>query len=246
MRELMETNYSGYRDKVTAATRPRLDSLTAAVRAQADTARAANCGPVLYKWLLFFHDKHLGIQSATAHIDSAAVRARYAASPRLPWSRASFRAYLADAARPKQPLEGIWRDGTGGGYVVGIVAAAAGGYQGFILKADSLFWLPGQVKFAFADPAAGPATARYYMRNHSPESRPVTVVRDGELDLNGAWYRVYPRPVAPPPAPPLHSFQMLDDTTPPSTASARLATNTGRASTASPKPTPPTWPAPGC
>ena len=219
MQQLIEVNYAGYRDKVTAATRPRLDSLTAAVRAQADTAHAANCGVVLYKWLTFFHDKHMGVQNnAGPRVDSAAVRARYASAPRLPWTRASFRAYLDDPAQPKRALEGIWRDGGGGGYVVGIVAAGPAGYQGFVLKADSLYWLPGQVKFAFADPAAGsvsatPVSATYYMRNHSVESRPVQVTSDGVLNLNGPWYRVYPRPVSGPAAARLHSFQMLDDTT---------------------------------
>ena len=214
MQQLIEANYAGYHDKVTAANRTRLDSLTAAIRAQADTAHAGSCGTVLYKWLTFFHDKHLALQNNNSlRVDSAAIRAQYAATPRLPWTRASFRQYLDDPARPKQPLEGIWLDGSGGGYVVGIVAAGPAGYQGFVLKADSLYWMPGQVKFAFANPAAGPATARYYMRNHSLESRPVQVVRDGELIINGTWYRAYPRPVARPSTPALHSFRMLDDTT---------------------------------
>ena len=214
MRQLIEVNYSGYRDKVTAATRSRLDSLTAAIQAQADTARAGNCGVVLYKWLTFFRDKHMGIQNyGTIRVDSAAIRAQYAATERLPWTRASFHQYLADPARPKQPLEGIWLDGGGDGYVVGIVAAGPIQYKGFVLKADSLYWLPGQVKFEFANPTAGPATARYYMRNHSVENRPVRVVRDGELFINGPWYRIYPRPVALLPVAAPLSFQMLDDTT---------------------------------
>ena len=214
MQQLIEVNYAGYRDKVTAATRPRFDSLTAAIRAQADTAHAANCGVVLYKWLTFFHDKHMGVQNnAGLRVDSAAVRARYASAPRLPWTRASFRAYLDDPARPKRPLEGIWRDGGGGGYVVGIVANGPAGYQGFVLKADSLYWMLGQVKFSFADPVASPVSATYYMRNHSVEARPVQVTSDGVLNLNGPWYRVYPHPMSGPPAARLHSFQMLDDTT---------------------------------
>lgn len=214
-RRLLETNYSGYRDKVTAATRLRLDSLTAALRPQADTARtAASCDKVLLRYLRFFHDGH--VQLANNHpprLNQDSIRAKYANAPRLPWTRTSFRAYLDDASRAKQPLEGIWLDGSGGGYVVGLVANGAASYQGFVLKADSLYWLPGQVKFTFADPAIGPATANYYMRNHSLEQRPVRVVRDGELMLNSSWYRLYPRPSARPVMAAPLSFQMLDDTT---------------------------------
>ena len=212
---LLATNYAGYRDKVTAATKPRLDSLTAALQPQADTARAGSCYKVLQQYMRFFKDMHVQLaDNKPMQLNKDSIRARYAGTERLPWTRASFRAYLDDPARPKKPLEGIWRDGGGPDYVVGIVAAKNGRYQGFVLKADSLFWLPGQVKFSFDDPAAGPATARYFMRNHSLEQRPVQVVRDGELVINGSWYRTYPRPMAGPAATagPL-SFRMLDDTT---------------------------------
>jgi hypothetical protein len=214
MQRLTETNYAGFRDKVTAATRPRYDSLTAALRAQADTAHAASCWKILQQWTRSFHDGHLGLQDErTPRLNADSIRALYASAERLPWTRATFRAYLNDAAQPKKPLEGIWRDGGGGGYEVGIVATSPGQYKGFVLRADSLYWMPGQVKFAFADPAAGPTSAAYYMRNHSSEPRPVRVTSEGVLDLNGPWYRAYPRPVAE--ATPLarHSFQMLDDTT---------------------------------
>ncbi|RYY09106.1 MAG: hypothetical protein EOO36_22800, partial [Cytophagaceae bacterium] len=212
---LTETNYAAYRDKVTPATRPRLDSLTRVLRARADTARsAASCAPVLRQWTQFFRDGHLGVGDGQGHLNADSVRAVYASAERLPWTRASFRAYLDDPAQPKRLLEGIWYDGGGPDYVVGIVADGPARYKGFVLRADSLFWTLGQVKFSFADPAAGPSTATYYMRNHSVELRPVQVAGDGNLDMNGLWYRAYPRPVAGPgPQVARHSFQMLDDTT---------------------------------
>jgi hypothetical protein len=197
MQRLTETNYAGFRDKVTAATRPRYDSLTVALRAQADTAHAASCWKILQQWTRSFHDGHLSLQDErTPRLNADSIRALYASAERLPWTRATFRAYLNDAAQPKKPLEGIWRDGGGGGYEVGIVATSPGQYKGFVLRADSLYWVPGQVKFAFADPAAAPTSAAYYMRNHSSEPRRVRVTSDGVLDLNGPWYRAYPRPVA--------------------------------------------------
>jgi hypothetical protein len=214
MKRLTETNYTGFRDKVTAATRPRYDSLTAALRAQADTAHATSCWKILQQWTRSFHDGHLGLQDErTPRLNADSIRVLYAKAERLPWTRTTFRAYLNDAARPKKLLEGIWRDGGGGGYEVGIVATSPGQYKAFVLRADSLYWMPGQVKFAFADPASGPTTAAYYMRNHSNEPRPVRIISDGVLDLNGPWYRAYPRPVAQATPTARYSFQMLDDTT---------------------------------
>ena len=218
MQRLIETNYAGYRDKVTPATQPRLDSLTRVVQARADTAHAANCGVILYQWLTFFKDGHLGIQNnqPLAQVNPATIRARYANAERLPWTRASFRAYLDDPTQTRQPLEGVWRDG-GNNYTVGIVADTPGHYQAFVLQADSVWWLPGQVKFAFSTPAVGPGVGSYRMQNHSEEPRRVTTPAEGIISLDDSrWYRVYPRPVAVP-APVLptarHSFRMLDDTT---------------------------------
>jgi len=225
MRRLIETNYAGYRDKVIPATRPRLDSLTAIVRGQADTTRAGNCAKLLNQWLAFFRDGHVGVQNRQATtVDTATIRAYYASAERLPWTRATFHAYLDDPARPKRPLEGIWHDASGGDYEVGIVAAGLGQYKGFILRADGLYWMPGQVKFTFADPAAGPTRVTYYMRDHAPTSRRVQVAADGVLDIEGPWNRTYPRPVPVPAAPAGLSFQMLDDTT----AFYRIASFDGR------------------
>ena len=214
MQQLIEANYAGYRDKVTPATQPRLDSLTAVVRARADTARASNCGVILYQWLTFFRDGHLALQSQqNPLLDTIATRARFANAERLPWTRASFRAYLDDRARPKQPLEGIWRDADSR-YQVGIVAVKSNHYQAFVLKADSVWWMPGQVKFSFPDPAAGPVAGVYRIQNHTEQPRRVSVPADGVLALDNArWYRFYPRPVPVPAAPARHSFEMLDDTT---------------------------------
>ena len=226
MRQLIATNYAGYRDKVTPATQPRLDSLTALVRARADTVRAANCGVVLYQWLTFFRDGHLALRNdQVPTLDSAAIRARYAATERLPWTRASFRAYLDDPTRPKQPLEGIWRD-AGNDYAVGLVATPDARYQGFVLRADSLWWMPGQVKFAFSAPTTtAPGQATYYMRNHTAQARTVTLPADGQLDMQGtSWYRTYPRPARLPVVPAPFSFRMLDDTT----ALYRIASFDGR------------------
>jgi hypothetical protein len=108
MKRLTETNYAGFRDKVTAATQPRYDSLTVALRAQADTAHAASCWKILQQWTRSFHDGHLGLQDErTPRLNADSIRALYAKAERLPWTRATFRAYLNDAAQLKKPLEGM-------------------------------------------------------------------------------------------------------------------------------------------
>lgn len=217
--QLLQANYSGYHDKVTAATQPRLDSLVAALQPQVAAATDAGaCLQVMQQYLRFFRDGHVQLAGGPAgRLNADSLRARFAGTARLPWTRASFRAYLDDPARPKKPLEGIWHDESGGNYVVGLVADTTAGYQGFILKSDSTYWVPGQVKFRFADPAAGPATATFYMRDHSVQLRPARPVGEGLLDIGGPWRRVYPQPATAPGVPPAslaaHSFQMLDDTT---------------------------------
>lgn len=87
---------------MTPATQPRLDSLTAALRPQADTAGIGSCYKVLQQYIRFFKDLHVQLaDNKPMQLNKDSIRARYAGTARLPWTRASFRAYLDDPAQPK-------------------------------------------------------------------------------------------------------------------------------------------------
>lgn len=154
----------------------------------------------------------------------AAVRARFAAWPRStaggrPLDETTAVARLAALGAARDPIEGVWESAGGPGAVRyrvavlrdGMLDAAAGAppaaapppaFTMLVLRADSAWWTPGQVKARVArdtvpvlptDVRVGvPFTYRatLYLRDHTPEAR---VFRAGPLMLlvgNGErWLR---------------------------------------------------------
>ncbi len=222
MVELITANYAGYSHKVTPATRPRLDSLTAALRTRSDRSTYSACQGVLTDWLNFFKDGHLQVATdLDARREPEKVRALFSDWERVPLDEPQFRAYLDNPNTTKLPLEGIWRN-EDGSYRLGLIRGAeADRLNAFVLEADSVWWLPGQVKARLKARPDGTFQTDYFMRDHSPNPVVAKPVGDGLLDLFGTWHRLYPNPVPPPAravqasgtSPDGYRFTMLDDTT---------------------------------
>lgn len=216
-------NYAGYADKVTAATRPAyaalLDTLNRSAGAAGDDAA---CDALLRRWVAFFRDRHLGATRAAApspttaptpaaaSLDTspAALRARFAASPRVPLDEAAARARL-DALGPRRArVEGIF-ESPGGRYRVAVLRNSpaagppAGGNPGatgltfamVVLRADSAWWTPGQVKAYLTPDSAGPADAyraRFFMRDHAEQAYALRAAGPGLLVNTERWLRHWP------------------------------------------------------
>ena len=204
-------NYAGFADKVTPATRPAYDSLLTALGA--DAARAtttAECDGVLARWVAWFRDNHVSVTRprpatagaatpAGAATDTVAIRARFASWERLDLGdEAAVRARLDAAGERRDPIEGIWvsADGRYRAAVVRAPATSAASPRDFamvILRADSVWWMPGQVKASIARDSAGVYATRFYMLDHSErpwEARPSA----NALAFSGGapWLRRWP------------------------------------------------------
>jgi Peptidase family S41 len=237
-------NYAGYADKVTSATRFAYNALLDSLGIAAEGApNDAACDAVLVRWIAFFRDRHLStarhadatamaagtsdVAAAGADMPSAdAVRARFAAWPRVALDEATARARLAALGPDRAPVEGIWESPP---YVVAVVRdallAPAGpdaprrvqrgrsrtipsSFTMVVLRADSIWWIPGQVKAHLTTgltavipttTAAIPSTsgvaisagiagvtrgayrAEFYVRNHTAEKDTVRVEGDALL-----------------------------------------------------------------
>ena len=188
-------NYAGFSDKVTSATRPAYDSLLAALRIDARGATTtAQCNGVLARWVAWFRDNHVSLSrptaaptapSGAAAVDTAAIRARFATWERIDvGDEAAVRARLDSLGDARDPIEGIWVSADGR-YRAAIVRAPAPStttlatpsreFAMVILRADSVWWLPGQVKASIARRVDGAYATHFYMLDHSErqwEARP--------------------------------------------------------------------------
>lgn len=198
-----ERNYSGFEYKVPAARRPQYDALVAELRAEAIRAGdAASCDALLARWTAFFGDGHLSISrrssgAATSEADGtpAAIRARYADAPRRDITESEARARLEALGTRRAPIEGIWE--MQGGNYRGVILRddeAGTSYAMSILRADSVWWMPGQVKAVFTPTGDAVYATEFRMRDHS-EQRWEARVRANVMTMNNGspWLRDWPR-----------------------------------------------------
>lgn len=174
LQEKIRTNYPGYKDKITAATQADFERHTNEIRLKA----AANPSPdsclqLLRNWTAWFHDAHLGIQSgAGTPEDPALVRARYVQTETIALDETAVKTRLSQPDR--DPIEGIYVNDSKA-YRVALLKypSPQRDFAALVLKADSVYWMPGQVKFNLKRKTDDTYDCQYFMRDHSSQSKEV-------------------------------------------------------------------------
>ena len=201
VQDILKVNYSGYKDKVTADNQAEFVQFTRIyqdkiISAESDSA----CYRLIKEWMGWFRDGHVQFGYQTIDRSPAEIRAAYADWERIDFTEESFHAWLD--TQPGDALQGIWSSNSGA-YKVGIVKSPTESrdYAGFIIQADSLYWMPGQVKFELKmDESTQQFKLNYYMQDHSLREEQAKV--NGlilEFSNLGNWYQLYPeqgKPVA--------------------------------------------------
>lgn len=189
----IEANYSGFTDKVNASNKAAYamlkDSLLRQSAAEKDFA-SASCVNLIQKYIAFFKDGHMYtsqyMQPPAPNPDT--IRNQFKSWPKINYSKASFIKYLQSGTKHK-PLEGIWTIADQS-YSVGLIYEK-GTYNAFIIKADSLYWMPGQVKFKI--PELPKSKSVYYLRNHTADTVEMNFKTPEqnvlETGMYGIWYK---------------------------------------------------------
>ena len=189
----LEVNYSGFRDKVNDQTRTAYNEHTRRFREHAaQTTSDTACFNLIYRWTKFFNDQHVQMDYFAPQESPETVRAQYANTENIPTNEAEVRAYLD--ATDRGPLEGIW-EMEGGNYRVALLPRKGQNrvFAGIILRADSVYWMPGQIKFELTQTGQGTYDARFFMRDHSERSAQTTLVGHFlQMDQLSTWQKVYP------------------------------------------------------
>lgn len=203
MASFAERNYSGFDVKVTAETKPVYDSLLAELATTASAASTpAACNEVLGRWVAFFKDGHLSFtrRSATAapaalSQSPEAIRAQFTDWERVELDEAGARARLVALAGGRAEVEGIW-ESLDARYRVAVLRDAREDrdYTMTILRADSIWWMPGQTKATLRRADGDTYAVRFYMQDHSERSWTGQVRRNVlMLDGGSPWIRLWPQ-----------------------------------------------------
>ncbi|HSJ05055.1 MAG TPA: S41 family peptidase, partial [Longimicrobiales bacterium] len=195
-------NYAGFETKTAGDAGVEYDRLLAELRpAAAAASTELECNAILGRWVAFFGDGHLSYRRAGRQETASAapatddeVRARFADWPVRPMTEAQAREILDGLASGRSPIEGIWQIGDGS-YRAAVLRDDddPARFTMSILRADSVWWLPGQVKARFIPTADETYAVQFFMRDHSEQNWAGRVMRNVlHLDGGSPWFRDWP------------------------------------------------------
>ncbi|MBK8195695.1 MAG: hypothetical protein IPK76_21755 [Lewinellaceae bacterium] len=195
LQQKLALNYSGYRDKVTEDTRPDFERHTASFQEKiAASSTDTACYRLMSTWVKWLRDGHiyLGYKDTPWVENPDSIRRRFADREKIALTETEARQYLDQPGL--DPVEGIYQNELGN-YRVALIRNTAPGrdFAAVVLKADSIWWVPGQIKFDLKESAPGQYAVRFYLDNRSEFSTEATL-KDGRLSekMFHVWLRQYP------------------------------------------------------
>lgn len=156
------------------------------------------------QWLHFFRGGHIGVNvnsnpsaannNSTGKETPAQIRKKYSTEQRI---NINYKQYTQQYNKQNthHPLEGIWSNGL---YTVVVLQSKdTSQLLGVVLHADSIFWLPGQIKMHISKQKLNNTYAtKYGMKDHSIENTQLQMVGNGgnffTTGSGGNWQRLYP------------------------------------------------------
>lgn len=190
----LKANYAGWIDKTTSDPEG-FERFTEQQRLKAKNETQKNyCYKIIHDWLNYFKDRHTHLYNASVTNlqgkTDEEIRAYFSQSEKIEISENETISSMDASSR----IEGIW-EMEGGNYRVAIIKNknANRDFAGVVLRADSAYWMPGQVKMELTEIAPGQYSSMFYMRDHS--LRFVKTELDGvELKFEGlnTFKKVYP------------------------------------------------------
>lgn len=142
----IEKNYVGFNDKVTNKNRDRYQKFTDSLQVIAAQSNSYKCLITCREWLAFFKDKHLSMSLNFSNLHPDTIRSFFSNEEKIELNANQFNNYLKKNQELLDSVEGIWYSPP---YRIGIIkdSLSSSTFIGFILNADSIRWVPKQIKF---------------------------------------------------------------------------------------------------
>ncbi|RLJ77012.1 S41 family peptidase [Pedobacter alluvionis] len=217
--EKIKKNYIGYPDKVNSSNQLQFQKFTDSLQHIASVSNPYRCLSLIREWLDFFKDKHISFGMEFDKLDPASVRSFFANEEKTTWTEKRFKSYLQENNKTLDSIEGIWNYGM---YEIGVVKDNTKKnieFIGFVIKADSVRWIPQQIKFKIAKTDNQYKTIYYSAGDHSV-NYPALIKQNDVLDFGflGKWVRGERKAKTIPPAAYIEpdlmaSLKKLDDQT---------------------------------
>lgn len=191
----MQTNYIGYRDKITPQHKKEFERVTDSIQKNANKTNLTACFTAMQRWLALFNDAHVSITIIEDSSNYSTIRDMFKNAERVSMTETAFLNYLETNKSKTDSLEGIWEN-EDKNYRVALMREANKPDKliGFILKADSLLWMPGQIKFRLKKNGSRYSLTGLAARYHNISTGPLQVNKNTiRMDLPSTmfiWHKV--------------------------------------------------------
>jgi hypothetical protein len=180
-KNLIETEYPGYKDKVNVNTKSDYLKLCELSFEKAKKTKiSASCFKIIDNYLSFFKDGHIQFYMSNVSeygfdvkFDATNQRRKfYSESESVKMDENDVRNYLGRNKGKLSSIEGIWESREEKSrYAIIRDPSNMQDFIGFVLKADSIYWMPGQVKINFIKQKDNLFNVYYYRKNHTIDWR---------------------------------------------------------------------------
>lgn len=192
----MKVNYAGWQDKTKDKKGFEQFTTQQRVKAKAET-KSDYCYKIIHDWLGYFRDHHTHLyndapsKSFEGKTDQE-IREHFSQMERIELDESEVMKSFSST----DDIEGIWQM-MNGPYRVAIIKSKTSHreFAGIILKADSVYWVPGQVKMELIETSPGKFSTLFYLRDHSFRMTNGTLTNN-ELQFDGlsTFKKVFPTP----------------------------------------------------
>lgn len=158
------------------------------------------CQILMIQWLKYFRPGHIAVILKDPLVDGKTpskedIRNKFKNEKSIDLTENKL-IQLLNKRKSPDPIEGIW---TSDNYTIGILAneGQSNKYTAFIIRADSVFWMPGQLKAEFVfNSADDDYSVDYFMKDHSRQTRKAKFINASSnvFSMQGSlWSRLYPK-----------------------------------------------------
>lgn len=157
---------------------------------------------LMNEWLQFFRKGHIGVypkdnfsqSSMLSETAKDSIRRLYRNEQKVNLTQKQFENYLQKNKQEINPIEGIWSSGN---YTIGIIRSKQRNNQfdAFIIKADSIYWMPKQKKAELILLSDSTYNVSYLMQNYVREKTTAKWIGNsfGIIEMmNDLWLKSYP------------------------------------------------------
>ncbi len=177
IKNYIEINYVGFKDKVTPSTKMEYDILVNKLQDLTKSTNSSNyCLYIIKKYLLYFKDQHIQISSKEKQIiqkDTAALRELFNNTENIILTKETINALQN---KPLSEIEGIYSS-TSKTYKIAITKNANPfrDYAGVIINSRNGFWKPNQVKIELKHIEGDKYEGIVYDRFHNSQVNTYTI-----------------------------------------------------------------------